>query len=130
MKRQFLLVVVTPHLALAFVENLPDGKLTVNGIDYVDLGLGDWTGFYDWLREKSGQVCGVRYTPFPEFNHLLDRFPSDCSYLAFPSRGSKSYVEIFFTSSRDYEAEKSDDQEQLAGEAAGKTGGANGDGHS
>jgi hypothetical protein len=25
-----------------------------------DSGLGDWLGFYDWLRTRSGEVIGVR----------------------------------------------------------------------
>jgi hypothetical protein len=26
----------------------------------VDLGLGSWVGFYDWLRTSEGEVVGVR----------------------------------------------------------------------
>lgn len=31
-----------------------DGKI------FVDSGIGDWIGFYDWLRDPSGRIIGVR----------------------------------------------------------------------
>jgi hypothetical protein len=30
------------------------------GRTYVDSGIGDWIGFFDWLRDSSGLIIGVR----------------------------------------------------------------------
>src|SRR5262249_31761580 len=35
-------------------------SITLQGKVFVDSGLGDWIGFYDWLRTRDGKLLGVR----------------------------------------------------------------------
>jgi hypothetical protein len=35
-------------------------SVNLTGQTYVDSGIGDWIGFFDWLRDSSGQIIGVR----------------------------------------------------------------------
>jgi hypothetical protein len=35
----------------------------LGGKNYKDVGLGEFTGFYDWLRSSDGRLLGVRYWP-------------------------------------------------------------------
>ena len=38
---------------------------------YRDANFGQWTGFYDWLRDSKEQVLGVRYWPFEDTEFLI-----------------------------------------------------------
>lgn len=37
-----------------------ESELVLGSERFSDSGSGDWLGFYDWLRSKSGEVIGVR----------------------------------------------------------------------
>mgnify|MGYP001162896241 CR=1 FL=1 len=42
------------------IADLSGSKFTLGNEVFTDSGAGDWLGFYDWLRSKSGDVIGVR----------------------------------------------------------------------
>ena len=68
------LAVTHPTHVVAIVLSAVDGPVAVAlpaepgdlqevmlcGSRFVDIGLGEWLGFYDWLRDASGHVLGVR----------------------------------------------------------------------
>lgn len=42
------------------VADLSGSEFVLGNEVFSDSGAGDWLGFYDWLRTKSGKVIGVR----------------------------------------------------------------------
>jgi hypothetical protein len=73
------------------------------------MGYGDWTGFYDWLRQRKGGVIGVRFTPAIEEVEFLPKELGGLNYVSVtPARTS---IEIFFTTARDFDAHLSCDQD-------------------
>ena len=92
-------------MALAFVSGLPEDGFDLDGEWYCDLGYGDWSGFYDWLRSSEGSVLGVRY--WPDIWNLVNTL-SRFQYVERSRTGS--YCEIFFSSRRDFDRKRSADQ--------------------
>jgi hypothetical protein len=74
---------------------------------YRDQGFGDWTGFYDWLREPSDKVVGVRYLPFDKTRFLVDLL---CSLPYVTAPKDRSYVEVYFVKNPRPDSMRSDDQ--------------------
>ena len=60
--------------------------------EFRDLGLGGWTGFYDWLRAASGRLVGLRFWPFEQAEFLLKEIPISETLLV-ASRGA---ILVFF----------------------------------
>lgn len=92
---------------MAFLDNFYEKNIFVEGEIFSEVGFGNWTGFYDWLRTSEGFVIGVRYTPFERL--LLD----SASILALPYVAVDSTewrLEILFSKRRDWVEEMSDDQ--------------------
>lgn len=74
---------------------------------FQDAGLGDWLGFYDWLRTKSGEVIGVRLwidEPSEQARTL-----SRCAGVVTGEHGSP--LVIYLSNARDAEDSMSDDQD-------------------
>ena len=72
-----------------------------------DAGLGDWLGFYDWLRTKSGEVIGVRLwidEPSEQVRTL-----SRCAGVVTGELGSPLVIHL--SNARDVEDHLSDDQD-------------------
>ena len=107
--RTGLAVIVRPQLALAMGIEWPIVGLLVGDVAYSDVGLGEWTGFYDWLRRADGVLLGVRYWP-AEPNESLFRDAASASYGTIGSRGS---LDIYFSTDRNYDPQRSVDQEFL-----------------
>lgn len=53
-----------PQLALAKDLKWPLQGFAVENAEYSDMGLGEWTGFYDWLRDSDGGLLGVATAQF------------------------------------------------------------------
>jgi hypothetical protein len=106
---QCLVIVFKPQLTLAFVDGHPTDELLLGGVRYRDAGYGEWTGFYDWLRDKKRRVIGVRYwlDDAPFLLDILDSFP----YVAIPD--NKFFVEVYFSKSRAVAKKESHDQDFL-----------------
>jgi hypothetical protein len=60
---EHLLLVLHERLTLVLLETFPPREFDIDGVRFQDSGLGDFTGFYDWLRDASGRPTGVRYCP-------------------------------------------------------------------
>jgi hypothetical protein len=108
-KRPCLLVILHPRLTLARDLRWPLKGFVVGDKQYLDAAFGDWTGFYDWLRDVDGNLLGVRYTPF-EDTEFLTEHTTKLSYVKVdPSR----HIEIYFSEKRAIDAKRSCDQEFL-----------------
>jgi len=107
--RHCLLVLFRPKLTLATAFDWPFKRFRVEQTTYEDVGLGDWTGFYDWLRRGDGEVVGVRYWPATRNESLFDSAQS----LAYVKIGTAGSLEIRFVPSDAVDAMRSADQEFL-----------------
>ena len=103
-----LLVALQTDPTLALTPICPSGKFRMGDRTYHEQGYGDWTGFYDWLRTTSGEIVGVRYSPFDETEFLIDAVASFRYVVVLES---KRCLEIYFSNVRGVDWRKSDDQE-------------------
>ena len=70
---EHLVVAVTAPLRLELRTGRVSGAITVGGRVFYDIGLGDWIGFYDWLRAGNGEIVGVRsWLEGPELKRVLE----------------------------------------------------------
>lgn len=107
--RQCLLVVLRPQLTLAKNLHWPLSGFVLDGSSYRDAGFGDWTDFYDWLRDADGNVLGVRYWLQTDTQFLVE-YAKGLGYVqADPPR----YVEIYFSERRGFVPQLSADQDFL-----------------
>ncbi len=103
-----LVVFLRPKLALAEMTAWPKDRLVAFGEIYSSVA-GEWTGFYDWLRDADHRLLGVRYWPFESTELVITR----ATELAYVSTNKQRYIEIFFASERHVKQEFSKDQEFL-----------------
>lgn len=91
-KQKYLLVELakTPRFWLA--DEIPDNRFLLGGIEYEDSGLGDFIGFYDYLRNSAGNILGVRFLPF-----------EDCGF-------SETEINLIASPDENVDESKSDDQ--------------------
>lgn len=66
---------------------------------------GDWTGFYDWLRDSRRRVIGLRYRPFEEVHFILNEIEPGGSV-----RVTEATVECLFDEGARIDASQSGDQ--------------------
>lgn len=101
-----LIVVLAPERPVVFVAAVGDA-FEHAGRCYRDAGLGDFTGFYDWLRAVDGGVIGVRYLPFEASRVVCD------AVAAFPYvdvTADRSALSIFFSAECAFDPASSADQ--------------------
>lgn len=103
-----LLVAFRSRPVLTLVEECPGDAFQIGDRYYRDKGYGDWTGFYDWLKDSAGRVLGVRYWPFEETHFLLELL-SQFPYVVVAE--DQSYLEIYFSSDCQVERQRADDQD-------------------
>lgn len=108
-KRPCLLVILHPRLTLARDLRWPLKGFVVGNKQYRDAAFGDWTGFYDWLRDVNGDLLGVRYTPSDATEFLIEHATKLSYVKADPSR----HIEIYFSENRTTDPKRSCDQEFL-----------------
>jgi hypothetical protein len=108
--RECLAVVLRPQLVLARIHTWPLMAFVCNGNRYYDAGFGEWTDFYDWLRDDpDGNVVGVRCWLSSETAFLGD-YAKDLGYVKVdPSRN----LEIYFSDRRLLNRSRSCDQDFL-----------------
>jgi hypothetical protein len=100
------IVVLAPERPVVFVAAVGDA-FEHAGRCYQDAGLGDFTGFYDWLRAADGRVIGVRYLPFEASRAVCD------AVAAFPYvdvTADRSSLVAFFSAERAFDPARSGDQ--------------------
>jgi hypothetical protein len=107
--RPCLLVIFRPQLTLARGLRWPLDGFRIGDKRYRQADFGDWTGFYDWLRDSETNLLGVRYWPFKQTEFLIDHLQGRSYVKADPSR----HVEIYFSEGRGVNAKLSCDQEFL-----------------
>jgi hypothetical protein len=101
-----LIVVLAPEHPVVFADAVGDAFQHA-GRYYRDAGLGDFTGFYDWLRDAGGGVIGVRYWPFEASRAVCDEVA------AFPYvdlTSDRSSLAVFFSAERAFDPANSGDQ--------------------
>ncbi|MCM5683007.1 hypothetical protein M8A51_26190 [Schlegelella sp. S2-27] len=52
------------------IPDVSESELVLEGEVFKDSGAGDWLGFYDWLRTKTGNIIGVRLWADEASHHL------------------------------------------------------------
>jgi hypothetical protein len=102
-----LLVVLKQDLTPFVVRGELDEQLTVGGTTFMDTGYGDFTGFYDWLRNSKGQILGVRYYPFEDIHFLFD-IVGTLNYI--DASRNREVFNIYFSDDRVFDESVSDDQ--------------------
>ncbi len=93
--------------AVVWLTASPTQELTMGTCRFVDAGLGDWLGFYDWLRSSDGAVIGVRLWLDEPNGHITDI--ERCLGVQW-SPDSRS-LRVFFTSEIQFSESLSDDQD-------------------
>jgi hypothetical protein len=105
-----LIAVLTVPVRYLFVEDVSDtGDIYIEGRSCVDSGLGSWSGFYDWLRQPSGRIIGVRtwhLTTHPNTEDFRDHLVSNPAI----EWGDGSFT-LWFSDQREFDPGISDDQE-------------------
>jgi hypothetical protein len=107
--RLCLLVILRPKLTLAKSPGWPLKGFALNGKEYRDAALGEWTGFYDWLRAADGTLLGVRYW----LNEETEFLTQEAEGLPYANVDPSRFVEIYFSDRRDIEPQQSADQDFL-----------------
>jgi len=102
----YLAILLTPEIQLTLLPREPERELTLSGQVYRDVGYRDWSGFYDWLRNRRGSVLGVRYWP-DDLRFPLGKIGA-LEYVVVPTHGS--CAEIYFSTERRFDRRKSADQ--------------------
>ena len=91
-KRKYLLIESTEKPRFWLTDEILDKRFLLDGIEYNDRAFGDFSGFYDYLRNSSGEVLGIRFSPF-----------EDCGF-------HDKELLLFASANEDFDKETSDDQ--------------------
>jgi hypothetical protein len=103
-----LVLFLRPKLAMAEMTEWPRDRLSAFGETYSSCA-GEWTGFYDWLRNADRRLLGIRYGPFETTAFVI----SQASQFSYVKAHEGNHLEIFFANERDVKPELSTDQEFL-----------------
>jgi hypothetical protein len=103
-------LIVALRSELTLVENVswPIEHFRLFDATYRNVGLGEWTGFYDWLRRSNGELVGVRYCPLADNDPLFEAVRG-LPYIRIASR----CLEIYFSGVAEVDGAQSCDQEFL-----------------
>lgn len=85
----------------------PKTVLTLGSREFNRICEYDSNGFYDWLRQSSGSIIGVRYFIFEEYLNISDELRALTSVEAYPN---DPCFYLFLGEERDYEESLSADQ--------------------
>lgn len=87
----------------------PITRLVSNGKCYRDCGFGEFTEFYDWLRDSDDELLGVRYNLCEDTEFLFD-YAQRRDYMLSKEAGHWKYLEIYFSEKWDVDPLRSSDQ--------------------
>jgi hypothetical protein len=104
-----LIVILGESLRLAKGSSWPVTSFTANGICYRDCGFGEFTEFYDWLRNSREEVIGVRLNLCGETEFLAD-YAEQRAYMLSKVVGRFKFIEIYFSATWDVDPLRSCDQ--------------------
>lgn len=108
-QRDCLIVVLADKVKLAKVNAWPIAGFVADGRCYRDCGFGEFTEFYDWLRNRGGELMGVRYN-LCEDTEFLFGYAQRRDYMLSKDLGRFKYVEIYFSDKWDVDPHLSCDQ--------------------
>ena len=108
-ERPCLLVILRPQLILARDLRWPLKGFVLGDKQYRDAAFGNWTAFYDWLRDAKSNLLGVRYWLGEDTMFLVEHTRTFSYVNADPAR----YIEIYFSEYREIEPRLSGDQDFL-----------------
>ena len=90
-----------------FIGQVPERLIEFDGERFFDAGLGDWVGFYDWMRPQARRVIGVQL--FPDVNNVHLARLSLCVGVESHHKGKE--LRIFFGDEREFQPALSGDQD-------------------
>lgn len=107
---EFLAAVLFPHdvprvMELTAAEAVAP-SIRLAEADYLDSGVGDWIGFYDWLRDPRGEVIGVQ-----QWVDEASTFPFSKRFEGVEANAEHGFLRIFFGQSREVDEDNSCDQD-------------------
>ena len=107
---EFLVVILSPHgmprvIGLSAVRAVAP-SIRMAEAHYLDSGAGDWLGFYDWLRNRRGEVIGAQ-----QWIDETSSFPFSTRFEGVEPNSKHGVLRILFGQSRDVDEEKSCDQD-------------------
>ena len=111
-ERSCLIVILGEQVRLAKGGAGPIQSFDSNGKCYRDCGFGEFTEFYDWLRNSRDEVLGVRYYLCSDTDFLFG-YAQEIGYALCVDRGTFRYIEIYFSHQRDVDPLRSGDQDFL-----------------
>ena len=98
-ERYCLIVILGKQVKLARGGAWPISCFVSEGKCYRDTGVGDFTEFYDWLRNSNGEVLGVRYYLCADTEFLM-AYAQERDYMVSKDGGTFKFVEIYFSERR------------------------------
>lgn len=103
-----LVVICLDRVELAVTSRCPEKTFVYDNTCYEDQGFGDFTGFYDWLRNYQGHIIGVRYLPADELTFLF-RAVAHLPYVAV--NWQTKAIALYFSQDRSIDESVSNDQD-------------------
>jgi len=105
-----LIVILGELPRLVKASSWPITSFTANGKCYRDCGFGDFTEFYDWLRNYHDEVIGVRINLCDADTEFLFDYANQRKYILSKDLGSFKFIEIYFSETCEVDPLRSCDQ--------------------
>jgi hypothetical protein len=109
MEEKVLIVTIAPK-PVAQLVIAGARKVQIGGKVFEEIGAGDTNGFYDFLRDRDGNILGVKYSPFLGLSYLCDSAVSGDGMRVINPHTSKASLELFWGSAASYDPVLSEDQ--------------------
>lgn len=106
-----ILVVLKSTLEIVQLNDLSH-KIILDGQEFTKKIKGDFLGFYDWLKNKEGNIIGLRYFLFEDYQFIIDDLALlHVNYLEIDSAVRyNSILYIYFSEEKDFIDKVSNDQ--------------------
>lgn len=108
-KDNILIVVLTKNVRLLILENCPK-TFSIDNIEYSDPYNSDWTGFYDWQRDKKRNVIGITHFTFEDYQYFLSDIKTSLADSPNILVREGPSLDIYFSDSPKYVEDTSGDQ--------------------
>ena len=106
-----VVLILCQNLQVRCFESCPDRFKFDNRLSYDSKGSDGDNGFYDWLRDASGSVIGVRWFPYDEAILRELKYINKYEYIELSSDFLE--LKLFFSSNRIVDETRSADQDFL-----------------
>ena len=108
-QRSCLIIILGTEVKLAKGSSWPIASFTSNGKCYRDCGFGEFTEFYDWLRNSREEVIGIRLNLCGDTEFLAD-YAEQRAYMLSKVVGRFKFIEIYFSATWNVDPLRSSDQ--------------------